>query len=62
MASLKRERLSFSNKYKAITEVDSGRKPLKTTEKCGAPKIQDQHACCLEIKKNIKVLFNLEYN
>ena len=62
MVGLKRKRLSLSNKYKAVTEVDSRTKPSKTTEKCGVPKIQDQHGHCLEKNKKINVLFNLEYN
>ena len=38
MASLKRKRLSLSEKYKAITEVESGKKPSKKTEKYGVPR------------------------
>ena len=35
MASLKRKRLSLSEKYKAISEVESGTKPSKVAEKYG---------------------------
>ena len=35
MTSLKRKRLSLSKKYEAITEVESGTKPLKVAEKYG---------------------------
>ena len=44
MASLRRERLSFSEKYKAITKVESGTK--------ASLEIQYQHGCSLEIKEN----------
>ena len=35
MACLERKRLSSSEKYKAITEVESGTKPSKVTKKYG---------------------------
>ena len=52
MASLKRKRLSLSEKYKPITEVESGTKPTKVAEKYAVPRN-------LEIKKKLKGLFNL---
>ena len=55
MVSLKRKRLSLSEKYKAITEVASGTKPSKVAEKYDVP---DRHDCYLKIKKKLKVLFN----
>ena len=38
MVSLKRKRLSLSEKYKAITEVASGTKPSKVAEKYDVPR------------------------
>ena len=38
MASLKRKRLSLSEKYNGITEVESGTKPSKVAEKYGFPR------------------------
>ena len=38
MASLKRKRLSLSEKYSGITEVESGMKPSKVAEKYGVPR------------------------
>ena len=38
MTSLKRNNLSLSEKYKAITEVESGTKPSKLAEKYGVPR------------------------
>ena len=38
MASLKWKRLSLSEKYKAITKVESGTKPSMVTEKYGVPR------------------------
>ena len=37
MASLRRKRLSLSEKYKAITEVESGTKPSKVASKVLTP-------------------------
>ena len=62
MASLKRKRLSLSNKYKAITEVESGTKPSKIAKNMVFLKIQYQHGCFLEIWKKSKMLFNMEYD
>ena len=39
MVSLKRKRLSLSERYKAITEVESGTKPSKAARKLGIPRI-----------------------
>ena len=39
MANLKRKRLSLSKKYKAITEVESGTKPLKVAKVLTSPLI-----------------------
>ena len=51
MTSFKRKRLSFSEKYTAITEVQSGTKPSKAAEIYGVLRKRYQHDCCLEIKK-----------
>ena len=39
MVSLKRKRLSLSEKYKTIIEVESGIKPSKVAGKYGVPRI-----------------------
>ena len=62
MASLKRKWLSFSNKYKAITAVESGAKPSKVAEKYGVPRNAISTWLLPGNKEKIKVLFNLEYN
>ena len=38
MATPKRKRLSLVEKYKAITELESGTKPSKVAEKYGVPR------------------------
>ena len=57
MASLKKKKLSLSEIYKAITEMESGTKPLKVAENMVLLEIQYRHGCYLEIKKKLKVLF-----
>ena len=60
MASLKRKRLSISQNHKAITEAESGTKPLNVAPKnLVLPEIQYQHDCYLEKKKIFKSLLNL---
>ena len=61
MASLKRNRLSFPEKYKTITEVESGTKSSKIAKKYGVPRntISTCGYYYLEIKKKLTVRFNL---
>ena len=39
MSTVKRKRVSFGEKYKAITELESGIKPSKVAEKYDVPRI-----------------------
>ena len=60
MASLKRNRLSFPEKYKTIIEVESGTKSSRIAKKYGVPR--NTISICgyyLEIKKKLTVRFNL---
>ena len=57
MASLKRKRLFLSEKYKAITEVESGTKPLKVAEKYGVPRNPRSTWLLPGNKEKIKVAF-----
>ena len=59
MASLKKKKLSLSEIYKAITEMESGTKPSKVAENMVFLEIQYRHGCYLEIKKKIKSAFHL---
>ena len=54
MVSLKRKRLSFSEKYKAITDLESGTKSSKLVEKYSVKKCDINMAAT-----NKEVLFNL---
>ena len=56
MASLKRKKLSLSEKYKAITEVESGTEPLKVAEKYGAPRNTISAWLLLANKEKIKLV------
>ena len=56
MASLKRKKLSLSEKYKAITKVESGTKPLKVAEKYGAPRNTISAWLLLANKEKIKLV------
>ena len=57
---LKKKELSLSEKYKVITEVESGAKTSKVKPKNMAfLEVQYQHGCYLKIKKKLKVLFNM---
>ena len=54
IASLKRKRLPLSEKYKAITEVESGTNPSKVVEKYGVPKNTISTCILPGNKKNYK--------
>ena len=58
MASLKKKKLSLSEIYKAVTEMESGTKPSKVAENMVFLEIQYRHGCYLEIKKKIKSAFH----
>ena len=56
MATQKRKRLSLVEKYKAITELESGTKPSKVAEKYGVPRNTISTWLLPENKEKIKSL------
>ena len=56
MSTGKRKRVSLGEKYKAITDLESGLKPSKVAENMMFPEIRYQHG--LRKKKKSKVLSN----
>ena len=56
MSTGKRKRVRLGEKYKAITDLESGLTPSKVAEKYDVPEIRYQHG--LRKKKKSKVLSN----
>ena len=56
MSTVKRKRVSLGEKYKAITELESGIKSSKVAEKYDVPRNKYQHG--LKKKKKSKMLSN----
>ena len=57
MASLKRKRLSLSENYKEVTEVESGTKPLKVAKVLTSPLI----TMAKRAVKNLDLITSLHY-